>query len=115
MSNFKVDKPWGHEIRWAINHKYLGKILYIEKGKRLSRQYHAQKDETIYVLKGTLVLEIGVPGTPEYNTMSTLLSEELMATLASLPNLVRVYSLWIRVLVVLLCLTLIVDSLLTWL
>jgi len=28
----KVDKPWGHEIRWAINDKYLGKILYINSG-----------------------------------------------------------------------------------
>jgi mannose-6-phosphate isomerase len=54
MSTFKVEKPWGHEIRWAINDKYLGKILHIEKGKRLSRQYHVQKDETIYVTKGTL-------------------------------------------------------------
>ena len=55
----KVDKPWGHEIRWAVNNKYLGKILRIEPGQKLSRQYHEQKDETIYVLEGKLVLEIG--------------------------------------------------------
>lgn len=55
----KVDKPWGHEIRWAINNKYLGKILRIEPGQKLSRQYHEQKDETIYVLEGKLVLELG--------------------------------------------------------
>jgi len=55
----KVDKPWGHEIRWAINEKYLGKILHISRGKRLSKQYHNQKDETVYVLAGVLVMEIG--------------------------------------------------------
>tara|TARA_R110000824_G_scaffold11652_5_gene51076 strand:- start:857 stop:1189 length:333 start_codon:yes stop_codon:yes gene_type:complete len=54
----KVEKPWGHEIRWAINNKYLGKILYIEKGQRLSLQLHEQKDETIYVLKGIAVVQI---------------------------------------------------------
>ena len=55
----KVDKPWGHEIRWAINDKYLGKILHIEDGHSLSRQYHEVKDETIYVLDGVLILELG--------------------------------------------------------
>jgi len=55
----KVDKPWGHEIRWAVNEKYLGKILHISRGKRLSKQYHKIKDETIYVLNGVLILELG--------------------------------------------------------
>jgi len=52
----KVEKPWGHEIRWAINDKYLGKILHINAGQRLSLQYHEVKDETIYVLEGTLIV-----------------------------------------------------------
>ena len=56
----KVDKPWGHEVRWAINNKYLGKILHINHGQKLSRQYHEVKDETIYVLQGILILELGV-------------------------------------------------------
>ena len=55
----KVEKPWGHEIRWALNEKYIGKILRIEPGQKLSRQYHQQKDETFYVLEGKLVLELG--------------------------------------------------------
>mgnify|MGYP001478349129 CR=1 FL=1 len=54
----KVEKPWGHEIRWAITDKYLGKILHINRGRRLSKQYHEVKDETIYVLTGVLILEI---------------------------------------------------------
>ena len=56
----KVDKPWGHEIRWAINDKYLGKILHINRGKRLSTQYHKVKDETVYVLRGVLIAHIGL-------------------------------------------------------
>lgn len=55
----RIDKPWGHEIRWAVNDKYLGKILHINKGTQLSRQYHEVKDETIYVLSGILLLELG--------------------------------------------------------
>jgi len=54
----RVEKPWGHEIRWAITNKYLGKIIRIEPGQRLSRQYHYQKEESIYVLEGTLILEL---------------------------------------------------------
>ena len=55
----KVKKPWGHEVRWAVNEKYVGKLLRIEPGQKLSRQYHQTKDETIYVLDGVLVLELG--------------------------------------------------------
>jgi mannose-6-phosphate isomerase-like protein (cupin superfamily) len=54
----KIEKPWGHEIRWAINEKYLGKILHINAGSRLSLQYHEQKDETIYVMEGTAVVHL---------------------------------------------------------
>ena len=55
----RVEKPWGYEIRWATTEKYLGKILVINPGQKLSRQYHQAKDESIYVLDGTLVLELG--------------------------------------------------------
>jgi len=62
-----VEKPWGYEDRWASTDKYLGKILHINPGHKLSRQYHDQKDETIFVLEGTLVLEVGAPDTEEYS------------------------------------------------
>ena len=68
MEEYTVLKPWGHEIRFAENDKYLGKILYIAKGHRLSRQYHELKDETIFVQHGTLVLELGMPGTSTFET-----------------------------------------------
>jgi len=54
----RVEKPWGHEDIWAEQPRYVGKILSIRAGKRLSLQYHNVKDETILVLRGTLELEL---------------------------------------------------------
>ena len=52
-----VNKPWGSEVWWAhAEGKYMGKTLNITRGNRLSLQYHEEKDETIYVMKGTLTL-----------------------------------------------------------
>lgn len=55
----RVDKPWGHELIWAHTARYVGKVLHIDAGQRLSRQYHQVKDETLYVQSGTMILEIG--------------------------------------------------------
>jgi mannose-6-phosphate isomerase-like protein (cupin superfamily) len=52
----RVDKPWGHELIWAHTDAYVGKILVIEAGKRLSLQKHAVKDESILVSSGRLRL-----------------------------------------------------------
>ena len=54
-----IEKPWGHEEIWAQSSRYAGKILVINKGHRLSRQYHRVKEETIMVLDGILVCEEG--------------------------------------------------------
>jgi mannose-6-phosphate isomerase len=58
----KVPKPWGHELVFAENERYAGKILHIEPGHRLSLQYHERKDETLYVLSGEVYLLIEVDG-----------------------------------------------------
>lgn len=49
-----VSKPWGHETIWAHTDRYVGKILHITAGHSLSVQYHNVKDETIYLLTGTM-------------------------------------------------------------
>jgi mannose-6-phosphate isomerase len=54
-----VQKPWGHEEIWAETTNYVGKVLVINPGHRLSRQYHNLKEESFRVLSGTLILEIG--------------------------------------------------------
>ncbi len=48
----RVSKPWGSELWWAQSKKYVGKLLTIEKGRRLSLQYHRRKHETVYTLRG---------------------------------------------------------------
>jgi mannose-6-phosphate isomerase len=54
----RVDKPWGNELIFAWTTRYVGKILTIETGKRLSLQYHERKDEWIHVLDGLLLLTL---------------------------------------------------------
>lgn len=53
-----VKKPWGKELWFAHTDKYVGKLLFLKKGNRLSLQYHKKKDETLYALKGDYLLEI---------------------------------------------------------
>jgi mannose-6-phosphate isomerase len=60
----RVDKPWGHELIWAHTDRYVGKILHIEAGKRLSLQVHEHKDESILVISGRLRLHHGPRGEP---------------------------------------------------
>jgi mannose-6-phosphate isomerase-like protein (cupin superfamily) len=55
----RIEKPWGYELIWAHTDRYVGKILHIERGEALSLQYHREKDETLYVLSGSLDLQVG--------------------------------------------------------
>ncbi len=49
----KVEKPWGYEIHWTPSDlPYMGKILHINAGKRLSLQRHDKKQETWYLMSG---------------------------------------------------------------
>lgn len=54
-----VDKPWGYEEWWAQTDKYVGKMLYIRHGHRLSLQYHNVKEETMRVIQGNLTFVLG--------------------------------------------------------
>jgi quercetin dioxygenase-like cupin family protein len=54
----RVEKPWGFELIWAHTERYVGKLLSIRDGKRLSLQYHRVKDESIYVMRGRLRLTL---------------------------------------------------------
>ncbi len=66
----RVEKPWGYELIWARTGDYVGKVLHINRGHRLSLQYHRQKEETflLYTGKMTLVFE-NEQGTLEEITM----------------------------------------------
>ncbi len=56
----KTIKPWGWEILFTPSGlAYVGKILFIRAGQRLSLQIHSQKQETLCLIKGKafLILE----------------------------------------------------------
>jgi mannose-6-phosphate isomerase len=52
----RVEKPWGYEIWYGVTDQYVGKILHVDAGHRLSLQYHEHKDESNYLLSGKLKL-----------------------------------------------------------
>lgn len=55
----RVEKPWGHEIHWVPEGvPYMGKILHIDAGKRLSLQVHEIKQESYWLLNGECDLVI---------------------------------------------------------
>jgi quercetin dioxygenase-like cupin family protein len=54
-----VAKPWGYELWYAHTDSYAGKILHVDRGHRLSLQYHEYKDESCYLLSGRLLLTRG--------------------------------------------------------
>ena len=54
----RVEKPWGFELIWAETERYVGKIISVNPGHRLSLQYHEVKDESILVTSGVLRLHL---------------------------------------------------------
>lgn len=52
-----VEKGWGSELIFATNDKYCGKLLQFNAGSKFSMHFHAEKDETWYVLSGKFVVK----------------------------------------------------------
>lgn len=49
----KIEKPWGFELHFVPDGlPYMGKIIHINAGKRLSLQVHDKKQESWMLLKG---------------------------------------------------------------
>ena len=67
----KVEKPWGHELIWALSDTYCGKVLFVKAGASLSLQFHNEKDESWLVQSGRAKLELGDAG-------QTILVEEVI-------------------------------------
>jgi mannose-6-phosphate isomerase len=68
----RVDKPWGHELIWALTEIYCGKLLFVKAGHSLSLQFHREKDESWLVQSGRCRIELG-------DTGDAVLSEEIVA------------------------------------
>ena len=58
----RVEKPWGHELIWAVTDLYVGKLLFVAAGHSLSLQFHREKDESWYVQSGRAKVELGEAG-----------------------------------------------------
>ena len=52
-----VPKIWGEE-RWIINDNYCGKLLKLKEMHQCSIHYHQIKNETFFILSGTVIIEI---------------------------------------------------------
>jgi len=49
----KIDKPWGYELHWVpADAPYMGKVLHINEGARLSLQLHDKKQESWLLMQG---------------------------------------------------------------
>lgn len=49
----KIGKPWGYEIHWTPADKpYMGKLIHINAGVRLSLQVHDKKLESWFLING---------------------------------------------------------------
>lgn len=51
-----VEKGWGSEFIFATNDKYCGKLLHFKNDAKFSMHFHAEKDETWYVLNGKFIV-----------------------------------------------------------
>ena len=47
-----IQKPWGKEEWIVLTDKYCLKKIYVNKGHRLSLQYHEKKEETMILEEG---------------------------------------------------------------
>jgi len=49
----RIEKPWGYELHWVPEDApYMGKLLHINVGSRLSLQIHDQKQESWFLHTG---------------------------------------------------------------
>ena len=49
----RINKPWGYELHWVPEDApYMGKVLHINEGARLSLQVHDEKQESWFLSSG---------------------------------------------------------------
>lgn len=49
----RIEKPWGYELHWVpADAPYMGKVLHVNEGARLSLQVHDQKSESWLLISG---------------------------------------------------------------
>jgi uncharacterized RmlC-like cupin family protein len=68
-----VKKGWGHELIWATNDKYCGKLMVFNEGAKFSMHFHREKKESWYVLSGEF--EVRWINTLNANIITNILRE----------------------------------------
>ncbi len=49
----RTEKPWGYELHWVPEGApYIGKLLHIKAGARISLQIHDKKEESWFIING---------------------------------------------------------------
>jgi mannose-6-phosphate isomerase-like protein (cupin superfamily) len=49
----RIEKPWGYELHWVPDDKpYMGKVIHVNAGARLSLQVHDEKQESWFIMNG---------------------------------------------------------------
>lgn len=48
-----IEKPWGTETWITSTAYYIVRRLYVRKGEAVSLQYHKEKVETFYIIRGS--------------------------------------------------------------
>jgi mannose-6-phosphate isomerase len=49
----RIEKPWGYELHWVPEGApYMGKLIHINEGSRLSLQVHDEKQESWMLIAG---------------------------------------------------------------
>ena len=71
--NGMVKKGWGHELIWATNDLYCGKLMHFNKDAKFSMHFHSNKDETWLILEGKF--ELRYIDTKDASTHSKILKE----------------------------------------
>lgn len=52
----KVSKGWGSEDIWVTNDNYCSKFMNFISGAKFSMHFHAEKEETWYVMSGRFLV-----------------------------------------------------------
>ncbi|HHN74321.1 MAG TPA: cupin domain-containing protein [Acidobacteria bacterium] len=55
----RVEKPWGHEQWLVVGQRVVMKRLVVERGHRLSLQYHEKKEEAWLLVRGRARVRYG--------------------------------------------------------
>lgn len=54
----RIEKPWGYELHFVpADFPYMGKLIHINRGARLSLQIHDEKIESWILIKGKAMAE----------------------------------------------------------